>query len=442
MDRKYLIKQFNTYWAVVEIPKHLRKRAGQVRYKQSLKTDSLAEANKKKHAVVAEFQRQIAALAIGNDPERELMAKALSFREALQARDGQRMAHRDQESSNAGELLSVIDEQAREVLAERGQAVADRFRSAAIGKATFIVETYRQWLDQFEGAGQTKVQHESAVNRYVAWAAATATIEETIRKQAGDYINSLLASSGLSRRTIQRHTSSLSSLWRWYIARGLAESNPWLGHGISPKKGWKRVRKGLTDEAILKLLNTTYPTQRYRQTLHDLLRLDLLSGVRIEALCSLKCTSIEKRPDGYYASIENDKTEAGTRIIPLHSAANGIVERRLSAGGVYLFEGLTPGGPDKKRSWHVTKAYKRFRTLAGVVGDGEVFHALRNTFIERMEGHGIPESTTQLLVGHDGRGGKRSSITYGLYSEGTHVDLRTAIERLDYGSNIMSAIRA
>jgi len=67
----------------------------------------------------------------------------------------------------------------------------------------------------------------------------------------------------------------------------------------------------------------------------------------------------------------------------------------------------------------------------------EDFHALRNTFIELMEGLEVAESTVKLLVGH-----KRQSMTYGHYSKGQRVNLRKAIERVDYGPKIMEAISA
>jgi hypothetical protein len=65
-----------------------------------------------------------------------------------------------------------------------------------------------------------------------------------------------------------------------------------------------------------------------------------------------------------------------------------------------------------------------------------VFHALRNTFMGYMEGHGVPESTTKLLVGH-----ARESMTYGHYSDGQRVDLRQAMLKLDYGAEITELIR-
>jgi hypothetical protein len=52
-----------------------------------------------------------------------------------------------------------------------------------------------------------------------------------------------------------------------------------------------------------------------------------------------------------------------------------------------------------------------------------------------MEGQGVPESTVKLLVGH-----ARQSMTFGHYSKGQRVELREAIERLDYGAEVMEAI--
>jgi integrase len=113
----------------------------------------------------------------------------------------------------------------------------------------------------------------------------------------------------------------------------------------------------------------------------------------------------------------------------------GIIRARLSGTGTWLFEGLEPGGPDLKRSWYVSKAYGRFRAQVGVGEQGQDFHALRNTFIEHMEGLGVPESTVKLLVGTSG-----GSMTYGHYSKGVLVDLRSAIERLTYSPAIMKLI--
>jgi integrase len=94
-----------------------------------------------------------------------------------------------------------------------------------------------------------------------------------------------------------------------------------------------------------------------------------------------------------------------------------------------------PGGPDKKRMWYVSKAFARDRKTVGVQERWKDFHALRNTFIEVMEGADVPESTVKLIVGH-----KRQSITFGHYSKGTRVNLREASNKLAYNPEIMTLI--
>lgn len=48
----------------------------------------------------------------------------------------------------------------------------------------------------------------------------------------------------------------------------------------------------------------------------------------------------------------------------------------------------------------------------------------------------MPESTVKLLVGHSRKG----SMTYGHYSKGDLVNLRKAIEKVDYGTEVMKAM--
>jgi hypothetical protein len=75
-DTQFLQRSHNTWKVVVEVPKHLRARAGRTRFKKSLQTDSLAEANSRKHAYVAEFKRQIALLEKAQtDPHSEVRLK-------------------------------------------------------------------------------------------------------------------------------------------------------------------------------------------------------------------------------------------------------------------------------------------------------------------------------------------------------------------------------
>ncbi len=431
----YLQAKGNTWRVIVEVPKPLRPAAGRARFVKSLGVVGLPEAENKKHAYVAQFKHQIAQLEKGlSDPKAALVAQALAFREAYLSSDNVPLGR---DADAASELLSVVLDEAKEVLQAHGAEAARLFHTVATGKATLIREHYPTWLAQYQGTEKTKALHTATIERYLAWAGAHMSIEETGRRKAGEYVQHLL-DQRLARKTIARHLSALSSFWRWLISRGIVDTerrdNPWREHGIGGKSEGG-VRRGLSNEAILKLLNFSYAASRYDALFHDLVRLALLTGIRVDALCSLKPADIDKRKDGYWLRIEFDKTPSGTRVVPLHTGGSAIVARRLKDKDTYLFRGLKPDVWGD-RSGNFAKAYVRFRRLAGVAEKGQVFHTFRNTFLECMEGQGVPESTAKLLVGH-----KRSSLTYGHYSKGDRVELRRFVQKLNYGRAVMVAIK-
>lgn len=437
-DTTYLKKKHNTWMVVVDVPKHLRAAAGLARFKRSLKTDSLATANRLKHSHVAEFKRKLALIETGQgDPNAALYKLAAEFRQALETSD--RRWHdgpNDHEYSHYEEELDRLKQQAKDIEEDQGPETASRFFKAAKGEATPLRDLYATWVAEADVVKQTKAQHTSAVKRYLSWAGEHVTVEESDRQKAGKYVSHLLAKGDITRKTIKRHLSSLSSLWNWLQTKGHVDegANPWLAHKLG-KKPRTSTRTGLTNEMLLKLLRGSYSTLKFRQLLSDLLRLALLHGARLDELCALRRSDVDKREDGYWISITDGKTDAAVRDIPVHPLALPIIQRRLKDNDEYLFKGLTPGGPDKKRAWYVSKAYGRFRAQVGVKERWQDFHALRHTFTDMMEGQEVPESTVKLLIGH-----ARESMTYGHYSKGQRVQLRSAIEKADYNAEVMDAI--
>jgi integrase len=318
---------------------------------------------------------------------------------------------------------------------------ARRFFDVATGAATFIRDVSTNWLAERVGHVRASVsdQQRAVINRYLEWAGEHTTIEETNRRKAGEYVTYLRSpASDLETSTARRHVSGLSALWQWLIERGLAESNPWRGHRWP--KGKERAR--LSDAALVALLTgTPDPRSRYRQMLHDLIRLALVTGARLEELCGLRCEDVEQREDGWWLLIREYegrllKSPAATREVPLHDSAAHVVERRKCNGERFLFPGLTPGGPDNRRSWNVSRSFSAYRKRVGVTGRAEVFHSLRNTFVTHMEGVEVPEATVKLLVGH-----ARPSLTYGRYSRGDLVNLRQAINKLTYSDDVTKYIK-
>ena len=59
MDRKHLKRRYNVYWVRVWVPKPVREILGKSELWKNLSTTDLAEANRKKHRVVAELMEVI-----------------------------------------------------------------------------------------------------------------------------------------------------------------------------------------------------------------------------------------------------------------------------------------------------------------------------------------------------------------------------------------------
>ena len=93
------------------------------------------------------------------------------------------------------------------------------------------------WLaEQANTTNQTKAQYQDVLRAFIAWAGEDVFVESVTRRYAGEYVSHLLGpAANLKRKTVQRYVSSLSSLWAWLEARGLAQDNPWLRQGVGKK---------------------------------------------------------------------------------------------------------------------------------------------------------------------------------------------------------------
>jgi site-specific recombinase XerD len=67
---------------------------------------------------------------------------------------------------------------------------------------------------------QTRAQHRTVADAFLNWAGQGILVQDVDRRKAGEFVSQLLTpTSGLSRKTAQRYVSSLSSLWKWLVAR-------------------------------------------------------------------------------------------------------------------------------------------------------------------------------------------------------------------------------
>src|SRR5262249_7813512 len=155
---------------------------------------------------------------------------------------------------------------------------------------------------------QTRAQHRSVVGVFLAWAGEGILIEDVDRRKAGDFITNHLIPKGLKRKTVQRYVSSLTTLWTWLVARGLTAGNPWRNQALGKRSKRGSAAQGQwSDAALERILTASYASQ-YTTILHELVRLALVTGARLDELCALETRHVLERNDGWWITVHEGKT--------------------------------------------------------------------------------------------------------------------------------------
>ena len=171
----YLKRRGHTWYVRVQIPPHLWKAAGGKReYIKTLKTGDLSTANRLKHAHVAAFKGQIAALGRQQPTGlSELYEKAVAWREAMERHKGEVLYETpDGPYYATDEFLSQISDEANEFLDTHGEKAATAFYKIAKAEGTPLRQLVDTWLAEQTGiTAQTNAQHRTVVNAFlrVGW---------------------------------------------------------------------------------------------------------------------------------------------------------------------------------------------------------------------------------------------------------------------------------
>ncbi|WP_119303897.1 DUF6538 domain-containing protein [Dongia deserti] len=442
-DNRHLQKRRQGWYVRVAVPESLWKTVGKEHIIKSLKTRDVAEARQLRWIALSDIKTQLAEaqrqLKGGGVPRGiDLSAWEIEHRQWYQdvlKRCPQNGTGPDDDNElDLADL--VLTDIADEVEEAHGLRRAKQFVEFVRNTSAPIEATKTAWLKQITDtvAEQTRAQHEVAVAALVKHDPSLMFVADVTRKKAGTFVEWMDQSSGRKRATVNRYISSLSSFWRWMIKRGITESNPWSGQMLAKKaRGASNgAKRPYANEELVKLLSVSAKDIRrgnYAQAIHDLMRLGLLTGARLNELCSLVAANIDATKRSL--SITDGKTQSATRVIPLHDLVWPIVARRLQAaqGNGPLFPELTPGGPDKKRSWKVSSHYAAFRQKVLGEDDTVDFHSFRRNFathLERAQKNSpvVNPSSIAELMGH-----KKSTLALSVYSGGlAYSDLKTAMD--------------
>lgn len=406
---KYLQKRRRVWYAVLEIPKTLRPHFnGKPRLVKSLQTESQTEAERLVLGIVATWKAMFEAKRNGTAPSDAIAAlKAEAEELRLKGWDSYDIKYHQRDVAEFLEDDGLI---------EAAGALHGEFKQFDL-----CIEDY---IAQAGGTPKTKDMKASDLRRFASKFPYT---DEVNRLQVMDWVDhELMAEQKLSAATCRRIISACRGYWA-YLERHHKLDIPQPFDKVVPsaprkktKEDVRKRRKHFGRGDYQKLLDGS---QRRSEALSALIQLGAYTGARIEELCSLKLDNVTE--DRF--KIEDSKTSAGIREIPIHTHIKKLVAqlKKDSTDG-YLLSGLT-FNKYNDRSNAVGKQFGRLKADLGY-GPDYVFHSLRKGVATQLETAGIAENVTARLLGHDFR-----SMSYGLYSGGVSFEvLSKALGRVDW----------
>ena len=404
---EYLIKRRRVWHAILEIPKALRPKFGKARLKQSLQTESLSVAEVRVRPVIVEWKRQIELARSGAT---NIESKVFKWRRLVEESRIAGLSEREIENAS----LDVLDHDDPE---------SEQVHQVTFGKKHLLSEHIQSYIATRTTEQKSQDMARADIKRFSAkfQFAQDVTKKSLIRWVEDD----LIGQQGLSTATCRRIISACRGYWAYLERHKELELLPPFT-GVVPtakkksKSDIKDRRKGFspTDYRTLK---DAVPDND--PDLSDLITLGAYTGCRIEELCSLKLTSVTDDR----IEIEDAKTEAGWRTIPIHRDLRQLLARlRDTSTDEYLLAGLT-FNKYGDRSNAIGKRFGRLKTKCGYGGD-YVFHSFRKGVATQLETAKVSENIAARILGHD-----LNTMSYGLYSGGVSLEvLSEAIAHLSW----------
>lgn len=441
---RYLEKRGRRWYAKLDVPKDVRGKLGEPweargqkrkRFFQSLKTESQTEAERLCPLVIAEWKSVIDAARngqlIGGLSAKDLK-RALNLRSSITAPGSDIEVMSVYEDNYGNEHLEATKEFLTSVasdLATELQRIdpqkAQLFYDIATGGSFPLSEGFEPWLESLKDeAPKTIDMKRTDVERFIQrFPYSTDVTKKGLRV----WISELQTEQNLKPATIKRMLSFCRGFWRYLHATGKLEDleGVFADLNTSSKAKTKAAkaekRQPFTSMDCVRLLEAA--TEKEDRPLAKLIWLGMWTGCRIEELCSLKCSSVTSD----LFTVEDAKTAAGNRIVPIHSRLKPLAAYlKQSSGDGYLIE-------DQKFNKYGDRSNaigKRFGRLKKELGFGPqyVFHSIRKTVATELENAGVPEGVSSDILGHE-----KKTMTYGLYSGGSGLKLKQdALEKLDY----------
>ena len=286
------------------------------------------------------------------------------------------------------------------------------------------------YLCEAKLAPKTAMERSHLIRKFGEWAGLKhLSLSQVDRLTAGQYYTQHI--SPLHKSTAKKHLGSVKLYWDYLIKRGhVSGQNPWQGQAM-PDRGRRMERSShhkerpFTDEEIRILLYSPYPTRMkdiYKTQLYDAMRMSALSGMRLAEVITLWVEECVLNDNGHnYFNIQQGKTSAAKRTVPIHPQLLEIIHRRQRGkkSNDWLFHELSK---ERDPSDIFSKRFAAYRNKLNIRDNVQKqrrslvnFHSFRRWFITKAEQAGVQENIISEVVGHtEGR----KSIALKVYSAG------------------------
>lgn len=235
---------------------------------------------------------------------------------------------------------------------------------------------------------------------------------------------------GLSDATVNRHLRVLQEVWSWANKRGHCDgSNPFEGFQ-------KRLRAGVNVRPYVAWedgeLRELLAPPSMRVDLLEVVLVGMFTGMRLDEIASLTWSQVRRCEERgtviHYFQVEDAKTPAGNRKVPVHRSLGWLLSRTRGLPDDRLWPTFNEEGRGKKPGNDASKEFSQFKIQRGFDDRTKTFHSFRKNVTRMMEQAQVPENDWAQIFGHE-RG-----FTYRVYNpDGISMTRRAEIiDLIDY----------
>ncbi|WP_249193423.1 tyrosine-type recombinase/integrase [Gluconobacter sphaericus] len=246
----------------------------------------------------------------------------------------------------------------------------------------------------------------------------------------------------LSGKSVKNHMMRLSALWNQLLQRELVTKNPWTGWSF--ENGSKTIRRAWSTQELHTLMTGDWPRSSVpKSTFRIITMIGAYSGLRLGEICHLRTEDLQMI-DGipcfviqtHANSGWSPKTDAGTRIVPVHSKLieTGLLTLKDIEDSPYLIPGLNTS-KDGVRGTIFGRSFSTMKTRLGLPAE-ITLHSFRHSVSTQLRNASadIREIWIDRLLGHEATHKSQGTSTY--LSGITTANLKQTVEAISYPDGI------